>query len=174
MFGIVDFFQLILSLFLILPAVSIIRESGYIIAATIFGAKNKKITIGVGPKILDLSFFEIRKYYFMYSWCTYESIRYEGKWAHILIYSAPIAANFFVALVINGLLAADILSGSFWEKFIFYAFYFVLFDALPLYFPDGQPSNGRVVFELLKYGKRIDFDKEDPKKIEDEGRHVRE
>ncbi|MCP3031902.1 hypothetical protein LF817_11155 [Halobacillus sp. A1] len=51
---------------------------------------------------------------------------------------------------------------TFWQQFIFYAFYFVLFDILPLYYPDGQPSNGRVIYDLIRHGRLTDYQKYDP------------
>ncbi|MBO1002529.1 hypothetical protein [Pseudogracilibacillus auburnensis] len=154
---------MVISLFFILPIVSIIREIGYLITSKIFGAKKSKITIGSGPKLFHLSVFEVRKYYFAYSWCSYDSLRNESKLAHIIIYASPILSNLLIALLINGLLAYELLGlPNFWNKFVFYSFYFVLFDALPIYYPDGQPSNGRVIYNLLRYGRKSDFERNDP------------
>lgn len=108
----------------------------------------------------------------MYSWCNYDSIRKDTKWAHVIIYLSPILANLFVALTINALLANDLLNyETFWNQFVFYAFYFIVFDAIPMYYPDGQPSNGRVVYDLIRYGKKSTFNRNDPqidtKKVDD-------
>ncbi|MFC3041653.1 hypothetical protein ACFOGI_15520 [Virgibacillus xinjiangensis] len=163
MFGIVDFISLVFSVFIILPIVSIIRELGYLFTSKILGAKEAKITIGSGPNLFKFSIFEIRKYYFIYSWCSYDELRKDTKWAHILLYASPMLANLITAFVINALLANGLLEmETFWSRFIFYALYFVLFDAIPLYYPDGQPSNGRVIYDLLRYGKRSDFERGDP------------
>ncbi|MFD1038264.1 hypothetical protein ACFQ3N_07550 [Virgibacillus byunsanensis] len=158
-----DFLKLALSIFIILPIVSITRELGYVIASKLFGAKETKITIGSGPHFFKFWLLEVRKYYFMYSWCSYDSLRTDAKLAHIIIYSSPIVANVSVAFIINALLANDMLDMvTFWNQFIFYSFYFVLFDAIPMYYPDGQPSSGRVIFDLIRYGKRSDFERSDP------------
>ncbi|RDW16680.1 hypothetical protein CWR45_13695 [Oceanobacillus chungangensis] len=71
--------------------------------------------------------------------------------------------NLAVALTINALLANGILQNqTFWNQFVFYAFYFLMFDAIPMYYPDGQPSNGRIVYDLIRYGKRSEFQQDDP------------
>ncbi|WP_176330371.1 hypothetical protein [Oceanobacillus rekensis] len=163
MFGFVDFLILAMSVFIILPIVSLFRELGYLIAGKIFGVKKATITIGSGPKLLRFGMFEVRRFYFMYSWCHYDSLERDSKIAHIFIYASPILSNLFIALGINALLANDLLEyETFWNQFIFYAFYFMLFDAIPMYYPDGQPSNGRVIYDLIRYGKRSDFSREDP------------
>ncbi|MCP3031903.1 hypothetical protein LF817_11160 [Halobacillus sp. A1] len=90
MFGIADLLKLLLSAFIILPVVSVIREGGYLIASHFLGAKSSKVTVGCGPRIFNLGVFEIRKYYFMYSWCTYEELKVDKNWAHLLVYSADI------------------------------------------------------------------------------------
>ncbi|WP_327608158.1 hypothetical protein [Virgibacillus tibetensis] len=163
MFGLNDFFSLVISVFIILPVVSIIRELGYYLTSKAFGAKDASITIGSGPHLFQFSIFQIRRFYFMYSWCTYDSLKRDTKWAHVIIYSSPMLANILVALFINALLANDLLGmETFWNRFVFYAFYFVLFDAIPMYYPDGQPSNGRVVYDLIRYGRRSGFDRSDP------------
>lgn len=43
---------------------------------------------------------------------------------------------------------------------MFYAFYYVLFDALPMRTINGKPNNGRIIFDMVKYGKRTDLNKE--------------
>ncbi|MGJ9459503.1 hypothetical protein [Oceanobacillus sp. CF4.6] len=163
MFGLMDFLKLTISIFIILPIVSMIREVGYLIAGKIFGVKEASITIGSGPYLFKFWIFEVRRFYFMYSWCHYDSLERDTKIAHIFIYASPILANLFVALGINALLANNLLEyETFWNQFIFYAFYFLLFDAIPMYYPDGQPSNGRVVYDIIRYGRRSDFKRNDP------------
>jgi hypothetical protein len=36
----------------------------------------------------------------------------------------------------------------------------VLFDALPMRTINGKPNNGRIIFDMVKYGKRTDLNKE--------------
>ena len=70
--------------------------------------------------------------------------------------------NLSLALIINFFIA----NGwgeeykTFWERFVFYAFYYVLFDAVPMMTFNGKPNNGMIIYEMLRYGKRVDFNTE--------------
>ncbi|QGS69768.1 hypothetical protein CV093_20740 [Oceanobacillus sp. 143] len=89
MFGVSDFLRLTLSVFIILPAVSLIRELGYFIAGKLLGAKGITITIGTGPSLCKFWIIDVRKFYFMFSWSHYDSLEINTKWAHVFVYSAP-------------------------------------------------------------------------------------
>ncbi|AXF57056.1 hypothetical protein [Salicibibacter kimchii] len=152
MFDLYDLLRLLVSAFFILPIVSLIRESGYFLIATLLGAKNKHIYVGAGPILFRLPSIEIRRYFFITSWVTYDEIQPDHKFWHILIYASPMLSNIFVAAVINSLLGAEVIGGEiFWNTFLFYTFYFVLFDALPVYHPDGQPTNGRAIYDVIRH-----------------------
>lgn len=49
---------------------------------------------------------------------------------------------------------------TFWDRFVFYAFYYVLFDAVPMTTFNGKPNNGMIIYKMIRYGKRIDSSKE--------------
>ena len=162
MFGLGDLLSLIISAFIILPVVVFLREMGYVIASMLLGVKNPRLTIGSGPRILKVGMFDIRKYYHLYSWFSYDSLKREGKFAYIMLYAGPILMNVIVALVINAMLANDMLEeyATFWNRFIFYAFYYVLFDIVPMKTANGMPNNGLIIYEMLRYGKRTDYNEE--------------
>ncbi|MDN4606731.1 hypothetical protein [Sporosarcina highlanderae] len=162
MLGLSDLLSLIISAFIILPVVVFLRESGYLLVSAIFGVENPRITIGSGPRIKKLGIFDIRKHYHMYSWFSFDSIKRESKLAYICIYAGPILINIVIALTINEMLANGIIEGqrTFWERFIFYAFYYVLFDIVPMITMNGKPNNGMIIYEMIRYGKRVDFNEE--------------
>ncbi|SDI71099.1 hypothetical protein [Natribacillus halophilus] len=152
MFDLFDLLRLLVSAFFILPIVSVIRETGYFFVATLLGATNKHITIGAGPVLFYLPSIEVRWYFFMTSWISYDEIRPDHKFWHILIYASPMISNIIVALIVNSLLGAEVLGGEiFWNTFLFYTFYFVLFDALPVYQPNGEPTNGRAIYDVIRH-----------------------
>ncbi|KAA0966298.1 hypothetical protein FQ087_08695 [Sporosarcina sp. ANT_H38] len=158
MFGLRDLVSLITSAFIILPIVVFLRESGYFIVSGVFGVKNPRLTLGTGPRIFKFGPFDVRKYYHVYSWFSYDSLKRNSKFAYICIYAGPILANLTFALTINALLANGMLQDykTFWERFIFYAFYYVLFDAIPMVTAYGKPNNGMIIYEMLRHGKRAD------------------
>ncbi|PIC64276.1 hypothetical protein CSV79_07335 [Sporosarcina sp. P13] len=162
MFGLKDLFMLIISAFIILPVTKFNREASYFIICSLFGVKNPRLTIGSGPRLFKCKFIDIRKYYHVHSWFTFDSIRSNNTFAYICIYAGPILINFILALTINALLANGYLEEGekFWNIFIFYSLYFVLYDAIPMNTVNGKPNNGMIIYELLRYGKRVDYNAE--------------
>lgn len=57
----------------------LLRELGYLFAATLLGAKNPRITLGAGPRLFKIGIFDMRRYYQLYSWFSYDSINMERK-----------------------------------------------------------------------------------------------
>ena len=161
-FGLADLGSLIISGFIILPVVIFIRETGYLIVSWLFGVVRPRITIGSGPRLFSIGMIDVRKYYHLYSWFSYDDLKRKSKFAYICIYAGPIAANLIVAVVINALIANDLVGNfaTFWNRFIFYGFYYVLLDAIPMIMVDGKPNNGMIIYEMIRYGKRVDHNTE--------------
>lgn len=162
MFGLTDLIALIISAFIILPVVIFIRESGYLVMSLFLGVKNPRMTIGSGPRIFKIGMFDLRKYYHLYSWYSYDSLKKDGKYAYVSLYAGPILANVIVAFTLNAILANGMLEeyATFWNRFVFYAFYYVVFDILPMKTANGMPNNGLIIYEMLRYGKRTDYNNE--------------
>ncbi|WP_203340585.1 hypothetical protein [Planococcus beijingensis] len=162
MFGLADLISLIISAFIILPVVVFLRESGYLVMSLILGVKNPRMTIGSGPRIVKIGMFDIRRYYHLYSWFSYDSLKRQGKFAYVSLYAGPILVNMIVALIINALLANGIIEeyATFWDRFVFYAFYYVVFDIVPMKTANGMPNNGLIIYEMFRYGRRTDFNNE--------------
>ena len=161
-FGLADLGSLIISGFIILPVVIFIRETGYLIVSWLFGVVRPRITIGSGPRLFSIGMIDVRKYYHLYSWFSYDDLKRKSNFAYICIYAGPIAANLIVAVVINALIANDLVGNfaTFWNRFIFYGFYYVLLDAIPMIMVYGKPNNGMIIYEMIRYGKRVDHNTE--------------
>lgn len=162
MFGLSDLVSLIISAFIILPVVVFLRESGYLLGSALFGVRNPRITLGSGPRLFKLGIFDVRRYYHLYSWFSYDEIRRESRIAYICLYAGPILVNLALAFVINLLLAHGILEWqtTFWDRLVFYAFYYALFDIIPMRTTNGKPNNGMIIYEMLRYGQRTDYNHE--------------
>jgi len=162
MFGLSDLVSLVISAFIILPVVIFLREFGYLLVSWLFGVINPRLTIGSGPRIWKFGMIDIHKYYHLYSWFSYDELKRKSNFAYICIYAAPILMNLSLALVINFFIANGWAEEykTFWERFVFYAFYYVLFDAVPMITFNGKPNNGMIIYEMLRYGKRVDFSTE--------------
>lgn len=162
MFALSDLLSLIISAFIILPVVIFLREAGYLIVSWLFGVINPRLTIGSGPRVRKVGMIDIRKYYHVYSWFSYDGLKRESKLAYICIYAGPILTNLTLALLINFLIANGLMEEykTFWDRFIFYAFYYVLFDIVPMKTVNGKPNNGMIIYEMIRYGRRIDYNNE--------------
>ena len=162
MFGLSDLLSLIISAFIILPIVIFLREAGYFLVSWLFGVINPRLTIGSGPRVGKFGMIDIRRYYHVYSWFSYDDLKRKSKLAYICIYAAPILTNLSLALLINYLIANGWAEEykTFWDRFVFYAFYYVLFDVVPMKTVNGKPNNGMIVYEMIRYGKRVDFNNE--------------
>ena len=162
MFGLSDLLSLIVSAFIILPVVIFLREAGYFLVSWLFGVINPRLTIGSGPRVRKFGMIDIRRYYHVYSWFSYDDLKRKSKLAYICIYAAPILTNLSLALLINYLIANGWAEEykTFWDRFVFYAFYYVLFDVVPMKTVNGKPNNGMIVYEMIRYGKRVDFNNE--------------
>lgn len=180
MFGLTDLVALVISAFIILPVVVFIRELGYLLISPIVGVQNPRLTIGSGPRIFKFWIFDIRKYYHLYSWYSYDSLRSKSRLSYVALYASPILINTGVAITINAMVANGMLQDhvTFWNRFVFYAFYFVLFDVMPMKTSNGKPNNGMVIYEMLRYGRRIDYNDEpflpSTSDVEDEYQHEME
>ncbi len=162
MFGIPDLISLVISAFIILPVVVFLRESGYLLGSALFGVRNPRITLGSGPRLFKLGILDVRRHYHLYSWFSYDEIRRESRLAYICLYSGPILVNLALAFTINLLLANGTIQWqrTFWDRLVFYAFYYALFDIIPMRTTNGKPNNGRIIYEMLRYGRRTDYNHE--------------
>ncbi|GEL06085.1 hypothetical protein M2M59_16035 [Rummeliibacillus sp. G93] len=162
MFGLKDLLSLVISAFIILPVVLLIRESGYLIVSWLFGVINPRVTIGTGPRIFKIGMIDIRKYYHLYSWFSYDGIKRKSNFAYVCIYAGPIIANLTVAFLINFSVAHGWGEEykTFLDRFVFYAIYYVMFDIIPMITTNSKPNNGMIIYEMLRYGKRVDFNNE--------------
>ena len=162
MFGLADLMSLVISAFIILPVVVFLRETGYLLVSWVFGVINPRLTIGSGPRVKKIGMIDIRRYYHLYSWFSYDDLKYKNKFAYICVYLGPILMNLFIAILINFLLANGFIENfkTFWDRFAFYAIYYVLFDVVPMKTINGKPNNGMIIYEVIRYGKRVDYNTE--------------
>ncbi|MHC0552015.1 hypothetical protein [Salinicoccus sp. CNSTN-B1] len=105
MFGLTDLIALIISGFIILPVVVALRETGYVLAGFMFGAKNSRLTLGSGPRLFKVGILDVRKHYHLYSWFSYDELKNESRIAYVMVYASPILVNVVIGLTINALLA---------------------------------------------------------------------
>ena len=151
-----DIPKLFIAFFIILPVVSLVHEIGHLFIAKILGAKQVKIIIGSGKILFNARFFEIRKYYFYYGYCYFENIEDKSRWRNLLIYSGGIIANILSSFVLIYLVSNQIIVETiFTYQFLYFSLYYVFFALLPMSYPDGNYSDGKIIYYLLKRNHQL-------------------
>jgi hypothetical protein len=156
MFGISDIPKFILAFFLILPVISILHEAGHVFFAWLMGAKKIRVVIGSGKPVLDFGIVEIRQFYFWYGFCNFENIKRKEKLANILIFSGGALFNLLSIIAVILLVENEVLEeGMLTYQFTYFSMYYVFFAMLPMIYPDGNFSDGKVILELLRNKKEV-------------------
>ncbi|WP_029036934.1 site-2 protease family protein [Salinimicrobium xinjiangense] len=156
MFGISDIPKFILAFFLVLPVISILHEAGHVFFAWVMGAKKIRVVVGSGKPILDFGIVEIRQFYFWYGFCNFENIKRKEKLANILIFSGGAFFNLLSIIAVILLVENEVLEeGMLTYQFTYFSMYYVFFAMLPMIYPDGNFSDGKIILELLKNNKEI-------------------
>lgn len=154
MFGISDIPKFFLAFFLVMPLISILHEGGHVFFAWLMGGKNIKVSVGTGKPIFNWGMIEVRKYYFWYGLCTFENLRLNRRWSNILIFFGGSLFNILGVLAIMILVEQEMISTNmFTYQFTYFSLYYIFFALLPMPYPDGNHSDGKVILDLLR-GKR--------------------
>ncbi|PRD54659.1 site-2 protease family protein [Sphingobacterium gobiense] len=156
MFGIEDIPKFILAFFVLLPVISAIHEGGHVFFAWLMGGKNIRITIGTGKPVFRWGLVEVRQYYFWYGFCTFDNITRQRTIANILIFSGGVLFNLLAAIAVILLVEKDILEeGLFAYQFTYFSLYYIFFALIPIPFPDGGYSDGRIILDLIRGKENI-------------------
>ncbi|MHA6248457.1 site-2 protease family protein [Pontibacter sp. CAU 1760] len=151
MFELQDLPKFFLAFFLVLPIISFLHESGHVFFAWLMGAKNIKVTIGSGNVILRVGMVEVRKYYFWYGQCTFDNLRRNNRLANILVFAGGSFFNAIGALVIIYLIEHNHLeAGMLTYQFTYFSLYYIFFAMLPMLYPDGNKSDGKIILDLIR------------------------
>ncbi|MBN6189278.1 hypothetical protein JQN58_20715 [Aneurinibacillus sp. BA2021] len=151
MFGVSDVIKFGISFFLILPIVTLLHEAGHIFFAKLVGGKKIRVAVGMGDSLCKIGIFEVRKYYFMNGECYYERLRFNNRFTNGLIYAGGMIFNSASALFVNDLVTTGVLSASvYYYQFVYFSFYTVFFSALPMSYPNGGSTDGKLILDLIR------------------------
>ena len=151
MFGISDIPKFILAFFLVLPVISLLHEIGHVFFAWLMGAKNIRNVIGHGKTVAKVGMFEVRHYYFWYGSCTFENIKQKNKSAYITIFLGGIIFNIIGAITVILLIENNAIpAGIITYQFTYFSMYYVFFALLPMTYPGGYFSDGKIILDLLR------------------------
>ncbi|OKL39717.1 DUF2188 domain-containing protein [Pontibacter flavimaris] len=156
MFGINDIPKFFLAFFLVLPVISFLHEAGHVFFAWLMGGKNIKVTVGTGDVVFRLGMLEVRQYYFWYGHCSFDNLQRNERFSNMLIFSGGVLFNALSALAVmylveNGSLEAGMLT----YQFTYFSMYYIFFALLPMPYPDGSFSDGKVILDLIRNKPRI-------------------
>lgn len=156
MFGLEDIPKFILAFFILLPVISIIHEGGHVFFAWLMGGRNIKITVGTGKPVFHRGIIEVRQYYFWYGVCTFDNIKRQHKIANILIFSGGALFNLLSAMVVILLVERGVLEeGLVIYQFTYFSLYYIFFALIPMPYPDGNYSDGKIILDLIRGKEHI-------------------
>jgi hypothetical protein len=156
MFGISDIPKFLLAFFLVLPLISILHESGHVFFAWLMGAKKIRVTVGSGKPVFNRGILEIRQFYFWYGYCTFENIKRKEKFANLLIFAGGAFFNLLSTIIMILLVENKVLEdGMLTYQFTYFSMYYLFFALLPMIYPGGSYSDGKIILELLKGKEEI-------------------
>lgn len=151
MFSLQDIPKFILAFFFVLPVISILHEGGHVFFAKLMGAKNIRVIIGSGKPLFHIGILEVRKYYFWYGVCSFEKIERKEKFANVLIFLGGVLFNFIGTVLIMIAIEKKIIESSMITyQFTYFSLYYIFFALLPMPYPDGNYSDGKIILDLLK------------------------
>ena len=156
MFGLEDIPKFILAFFILLPMISIIHEGGHVFFAWLMGGRNIKITVGTGKPVFHWGIIEVRQYYFWYGVCTFDNIKRQHKIANILIFSGGALFNLLGAIAVILLVERGVLEeGLVIYQFTYFSLYYIFFALIPMPYPDGNYSDGKIILNLIRGKEHI-------------------
>ncbi len=151
MFGVNDIPKFFLAFFLVLPVISLVHEAGHVFFAWLMGGRNIRVTIGSGAVLFRVGILEVRKYYFWYGLCTFDNLRRNHRLANILIFSGGAFFNGMTAVAVVYLIENNTLeAGMLTYQFTYFSLYYIFFALLPMPYPDGNYSDGKIILDLAR------------------------
>lgn len=156
MFGISDIPKFFLAFFLVLPIISFLHEAGHVFFAWLMGAKNIKVTVGSGGVLFRMGILEVRRYYFWYGFCSFDGLKRNKRLSYALIYSGGAFFNALSVVLVISLLENKVIEPNMLTyQFTYFSLYYIFFALLPMPFPGGNYSDGKILLDLLRGRKEV-------------------
>ncbi|MDC0706580.1 hypothetical protein [Priestia sp. AB] len=153
MFGWSDMPKLLFSFLIVIPLVSVIHQLGHSLMAIILGGR-ADFTIGQGRTIFRWKKIKIKSIYFLHSFCIYEKLKYDNRFTHACVYAGGTIANLASILLVYGLIMWGVLSKNLFSyQFVYFSIYYIVFSLLPFEYSETSLSDGRAIYDALRYGK---------------------
>ncbi|MBA9042213.1 hypothetical protein HNP21_005346 [Bacillus aryabhattai] len=145
--------KLLFSFLIVIPLVSVIHQLGHSLMAIILGGR-VDFTIGQGKTIFKWKKIKIKSIYFLHSFCIYEKLKYDNRFTHACVYAGGTIANLASILLVYGLIMLGVLSKNLFSyQFVYFSIYYIVFSLLPFEYSETSLSDGRAIYDALRYGK---------------------
>lgn len=155
MFGVNDIPKFFLAFFLVLPVISFIHEAGHVFFAWLMGGRSIKVTVGSGDVLFRAGMLEVRKYYFWYGQCSFDNLKRNHRLANILIFSGGALFNAITTVIVICLIENQTLDPNMATyQFTYFSLYYMFFALLPMPYPDGSYSDGKIILDLIRNKKQ--------------------
>lgn len=153
MFGWSDMPKLLFSFLIVIPLVSVIHQLGHSLMAITLGGR-VDFTIGQGKTIFKWKKIKIKSIYFLHSFCIYEKLKYDNRFTHACVYAGGTIANLASILLVYALIMLGVLSKNLFSyQFVYFSIYYIVFSLLPFEYSETSLSDGRAIYDALRYGK---------------------
>ncbi|MRX73105.1 hypothetical protein GJU40_13230 [Bacillus lacus] len=157
MFGLSDMPSFFVALLIVLPLVALVHQLGHIFFAWLFGGKVSFI-LGRGRTLLKIGFLEIKTVYFIDSFCHYEDLAVDNKLTHSLVYAGGVIFNIVSVFILNSIILAGYLDPKmYFYQYAYFSVYYAFFAVLPIQYGENHPSDGKALYDVIKYGTRCDL-----------------
>lgn len=143
--------ELFVGIFVFLPIITLIHESGHLFFNRLFGGRPNKVVLGAGKKLFSIGILEVKRYFFMLGYCTHSDT--ECKALRIVELAGGVLFQLLTCLLINMLVDLRIIKHSSWyDVFISLTLYIALSAMIPIKYHNID-SDGMQIYKVLRYGK---------------------
>lgn len=90
----------------------------------------------------------------MHSFCIYEKLKYDNRFTHACVHAGGTIANLASILLVYSLIVLGVLSKNLFSyQFVYFSIYYIVFSLLPFEYSETSLSDGRAIYDALRYGK---------------------
>ncbi|MEH7072152.1 hypothetical protein V7034_28535, partial [Priestia megaterium] len=76
------------------------------------------------------------------------------RFTHACVYAGGTIANLASILLVYGLIMLGVLSKNLFSyQFVYFSIYYIVFSLLPFEYSETSLSDGRAIYDALRYGK---------------------
>ena len=134
--------------FVLLPLVSLIHQLGHYLMALLFGGRSE-IILGRGKLLFKLGTIQVNRYYFLDSYCHYESLKKNTRLTHILVHAGGVLLNLISILLVNLFIIIGWLpEAQFFYQFGYFTIYYMFFSLFPVQYSEKHASDGKQIINI--------------------------